>query len=242
MKAKSFLFALPFLLASSLIAGPVLEVRNAEGKALQIQLIAVEGENVVFSTTGKDVKEHTLALAKFDGASQEKLREAGKALPPRLPKLDIDVSISNRRDKKGYFMVEQVVSSKVKLRNLSTQIPYPAAKGYVVYFGQDRRNPGMFKVMGNKSFDFSIEPNKAFETDVLGFKTSYDSDNKGAGNIGGYQYECYVLVLTNAEGKVLATKTTDGSLRTAIDKDVSKAERLVKMNVDQVLNKELEAN
>ena len=241
MKAKPLLlFALTAFLHQPLLAGPVVEVRNTEGKALRIELIAVEGDNVVFNTTGKEVKEHTLPIAKFDASSQEKLREEGKGLPARLPKIDIEVVISNKRDKDGYYMINQSVSSKVKIRNLSTRIDYPAAKGHVIYFGQNRRNDGFFKVMANEHFDFSIPANKTFETDVLGFKTSYDSDNKGYGNIGGYQYESYVLVLTDAEGNVIGTKTTNGSLRSAIDKDLSKAKRLVDLKLSEILNKDLE--
>ncbi len=240
MNAKPLLFALAALLQLPLLAGPIVEVRNTEGKALKIELIAVEGDNVVFATVGKDIKEHTLPIAKFDASSQEKLREEAKGIPARLPKIDIEVVISNKRDKQGYYMINQTISSKVKIRNLSTRIDYPASKGYMVYFGQNRRNDGLFKLMANKNFEFNILANKTFETDVLGFKTSYDSDNKGYGNIGGYQYECYVLVLTDAEGNVIGTKTTDGSLRSAIEKDLSKAKRLIDLKEDETLNKDLE--
>lgn len=240
MNAKPLLFALAALLQLPLLAGPVVEVRNADGKALKIELIALEGGSVVFNTTGKEIKEHTLPIAKFDAASQEKLREEAKDLPPRLPKIDIEVVISNKRDKDGYYMINQSVASKVKIRNLTTRIDYPASKGHVIYFGQDRRNDGFFKVMANEHFEFSVPANKIFETDVLGFKTSYDSDNKGYGNVGGYQYESYVLVLTDVEGNVIGTKTTDGSLRSAIEKDLSKAKRLIDMKPNEILNKDLE--
>jgi hypothetical protein len=239
MKAK-LLLAVAAMSQFPLLAGPVLEVRNTEGKALKIELIAVEGDNVVFSTTGKEVKEHILPIAKFDAASQEKVREEAKTLPPRLPKINIEVVISNKRDKQGYYMVNQTVSSKVKIRNLTTRIDYPASKGHVIYFGQNRRNDGFFKVMANEHFEFSVPANKTFETDVLGFKTRYDSDNKGYGNVGGYQYESYVLVLTDPEGKVIGTKTTDGSLRSAIEKDLSKARRLIDLKPSEILNKDLE--
>ena len=78
------------LLASSVSAGPVIEVRNTEGKPLMIELLALDGANVVFSTTGGKAKEHTMALGKFDAASQDKIREEAKSLPPRLPKLDME--------------------------------------------------------------------------------------------------------------------------------------------------------
>jgi hypothetical protein len=240
VNGKHLLLAVATLLPLPALAGPIVEVRNTEGKSLKIELIAVEGDSVTFNTIGKESKEHTLPIAKFDGSSQEKIREEGQGLPIRLPKIDIEVVISNKRDKEGYYMVNQTVASKVKIRNLSTRTNYPASKGHVVYFGQNRRNDGFFKVMANHSFEFSVPANKTFETDVLGFKTSYDSDNKGYGNIGGYQYESYVLVLTDPEGNVIGTKTTDGSLRSALERDLSKAKRLIELKVDEQLNKNLE--
>jgi len=241
MNTKGLLFFIAAIASSPLLAGPTLDVKNSEGRALMIELIALDGETVTFSTVGEKAKEHSLPLAKFDEASQEKLREEAKTLPPRLPKIDIEVSISNKRDKDGYYMVTQAVSSKVKIRNLTTNINFPKAKGHVVYFGQNRRSPGVFKLMGKQSFDFTIPASKTFETDVLGFKTRYDSDNKGYGNIGGYQYESYILVITDEEGNVIATKTTDGSIRTAVDKDKSKAKALVDLPENAMLNKNLES-
>ena len=127
--------SLPVLISaffcSSVWAGPVIEVRNAEGKALMIELLALEGDNVVFATTGGKAKEHTLGILKFDTDSQGKIREEAKALPPRVPKLDIEVVVSKRREKRGYYMVDQEVSAKVKLRNLSARIPFPATKAAI---------------------------------------------------------------------------------------------------------------
>lgn len=240
MKAKPLSFLLA-LLAPALWAGPVIEVRNADGKPLVIELLAVEGENVVFATTGDKAKEHTLAIAKFDTDSQAKIREEGKALPPRLPKLDIEVVVSKRREKEGYYMVRQEVSAKVKLRNLSARIPFPATKGTITYFGRNRKNPDNYRVMSKRPFNVeALVPNKGTETDVLGFKTSFDSDNKGYGNVGGYEYDSYLLILTDAEGNILANKTSDAGVRAAIEKDASKAKQLADLTEGTVVDKNLE--
>ena len=240
MKTKplSFFFA---LLSPTLWAGPVIEVRNADGKTLMIELLALDGENVVFTTTGEKSKEHTLGLAKFDTDSQEKIREEAKALPPRLPKLDIEVVVSKRREKDGYYMINQEVSAKVKLRNLSARIPFPATKGTITYFGRNRKNPDNYRVMSKRSFDVeALIPNKGTEAEVLGFKTRFDSDNKGYGNVGGYEYDSYLLILADAEGNIIANKTSDAGVRAAIEKDASKTKQLSDLAEGAVVDKNLE--
>ena len=237
--------SLPVLISaffcSSVWAGPVIEVRNAEGKALMIELLALEGDNVIFATTGGQAKEHTLGILKFDTDSQGKIREEAKALPPRVPKLDIEVVVPKRREKRGYYMVDQEVSAKVKLRNLSARIPFPATKAAITYFGRDRRNPDKYKVMSKRPFDVEgLAPTTGAEKEVLGFKTSFDSDNKGYGNVGGYEYDSYLLTLTDEAGNILAHKTSDAGVRAVIEKDASKAKQLSELSAGALVDKNLE--
>lgn len=240
MKTKPLSFLLA-LLTPVVWAGPTIEVRNSDGKSLMIELLAVEGDNVVFSTTGEKSKEHTLAIAKFDADSQTKIREEGKTLPPRLPKLDIEVVVSKRREKEGYYMINQEVSAKVKLRNLSARIPFPATKGTITYFGRNRKNPDNYRVMSKRSFDVeALIPNKGTEANVLGFKTRFDSDNKGYGNLGGFEYDSYLLTLVDPEGNILAHKTSDAGVRAVIEKDASKAKQLADLKEGAVVDKNLE--
>lgn len=241
MKAIPALALIGALLSGSALAGPVLEVRNADGKSLEIELLALDGEDVVFSTTGARPKEHTLAIAKFDSESQDKIREEAKTLPPRLPKMDIEVVVSKRTRKDGYYMVNQEVSAKVKLKNLSARIPFPATKGAITYFGRNRKNPDNYKVMSKRSFEVAgLIPNKGTEMEVLGFKTRFDSDNKGYGNIGGYEYDSYLLTLADAEGNVLAHKTSDAGVRAVIEKDASKTKQLSQLEEGAIVDKNLE--
>ena len=234
---------LPVILAiTSLpaLAGPVFDVRSSEGKALRIELLEVSGETVTFTTAGeKGGKEHSLPIARFEASSQTRILEEAKDLPPRLPKLDIEVVVSKKREKDGYYMVNQTVSAKVKLRNLNPRIAFPKSKVHLTYFGRNRRNGENYKVMERKSFDCELAAGAQTEEPVEGFKTRYDSDNKGYGNVGGYQYDSYLLVITDQEGNVIEAKTSDAGVRALIAKDRSKAAVLNKTTVNTVLNKEL---
>jgi hypothetical protein len=221
-------------------AGPIIDVKSSEGKAIKIELLELSGETVTFATQGeKGTKEHSLPLTRFDPDSRITILDESKDLPPRLPKLDIEVVVSKKRDKEGYYMVTQTVSAKVKLRNLSNRIAFPKSKVHLTYFGRDRRDPDNYKVMARKSFDCELAVNAQTEELVDGFKTRYDSDNKGYGNIGGYQYDSYLLVITDAEGNVIDAKTSDAGVRALIEKDRSKARKLNETGVNAMLNKEL---
>ncbi|MDB6079788.1 MAG: hypothetical protein JWO82_3535, partial [Akkermansiaceae bacterium] len=93
MTKFSSVFAIPFLAAATAFAAPF-DVKDTQGRTLTIELESLEGSNVTFSAGGK---EHTLTLDKFDEASQAKIKETAKAMPPQIPKLDIDISVSNKR-------------------------------------------------------------------------------------------------------------------------------------------------
>jgi hypothetical protein len=222
------------------LAGPVFDVRSSDGKALKIELLEVSGETVTFATVGeKGGKEHSLALGRFDPDSQKRILDEGKDLPPRLPKLDIEVVVSKKREKDGYYMVNQTVSAKVKLKNLNPRVAFPKSKVHLTYFGRNRRNAENYKVMARKTFDCELAAGGQTEEPVEGFKTRFDSDNKGYGNIGGYQYDSYLLVITDQEGNVIEAKTSDAGVRALLAKDRTKAATVNKTSVNTVLDKDL---
>ncbi|MEK7953730.1 hypothetical protein [Luteolibacter soli] len=223
-----------------LLAGPVFDVRSSDGKAIKIELLELSGENVTFNTVGeKGGKEHSLALARFDPDSQKKILDEGKDLPPRLPKLDIEVVVSKKKDKDGYYMVNQTVSARVKLKNTNPRIAFPKSTVHLTYFGRSRENAANYKVMGRKTFECELAAGKQTEEAVEGFKTRYDSDNAGDYNLGGYQYDSYLLVITDAAGNVIDSRTSDAGVRALLAKDLSKAAEINKTAVNKILNKDL---
>jgi hypothetical protein len=237
MTKFSPLFAIPLLLVSSAFAAAPFEVKDTQGHSLTIDLIAVDGANVTFSTAGK---EHTLTLDRFDDPSQAKIKEAGKDLPPQRPKLDIDISVSNKRQKVGYYKATQTISQKMLLKNLSPSIAYPASKGYIVSIGHDREYKDHYKILATSSFDISVPANKTFEQTTVPFSTTYDAENKGSGNLGGYEYESYVFVITDPAGAVLVSKSLDAYLRVQLEKDTSLAKKIITLKKDQLVDKNME--
>lgn len=213
-------FSGALLIWSTLVAttfgGASMTVTDLKGRSLAIELISLAGDSVTFRRQG-DPKEFTLPIGNFDGTSQELIRKESSSLPAVLPKIQPDVVIGKRRRKdNSYYRVIQDVTCTVKLSNLSNTLQVPALKGTIVFIGQDQRTPEVLSVLSSQSFEFSMKPGESLSKEMEPFFTTYDSDNKGVGNVGGFQYFGYILVLTDASGNVVLDDTTTGSIRQAI--------------------------
>lgn len=198
-------------------AQPALSVKDTKGRAIEIELIAANSKTVRFRRANNP-QEFSLALDQFDAASRALITKTAASLPPELPPIEADVVIGKRKKKDGsYYMVEQVITATVKLRNCSHDTPLPKLTGRTIFIGQDRRRPNDCTVLSAQDFPVEIKPGESSSTELESFDTRYDSDNKGEGNAGGYQYNCYLLVFLNAKKEVVFSQTTDGGLRKEIE-------------------------
>jgi hypothetical protein len=238
---------LPRLLALSLAAsalaeaGPILTVRDSQGRALEIELLSSDGENVSFRRTDNKL-EFTLPLARFDEASQAAVREKAASLPPVVPKIEPEVVIGKRRQKEGYYMERQTVTCTVKLRNTSKNLPVPELTAKMVFIGQDRRVTTKFSVLARREFKIRIEPGQTFSEELKPFTTRYDSDNKGYGNVGGYQYTGFLLVVTDAEDNLVLEHTTDPTIKKGFARDLNFSRMLVGQRAGTVLDERLQTD
>lgn len=232
------IWAYPALLLVSigLAAGDPMNVSDTNGRDISIDLLQVDGNKVTFSVKGKK-GEFELNLDRFDEASQKSILEAAKTLKPRYPELDIDVVIGKRRDKgTSSYMVTQEVSSKVQIENTSLKLPMPKTTARIIFIGRGRKTGDFYKVLAAEEFQVSIKPGKDFEFEPKGFVTRYDSDNRGTGNIGGYQYDSYILALLDEDGRVINHKTSDPSIRALIENHTIMVSKVVAFPVNTLLN------
>jgi hypothetical protein len=210
-----------FLLLAALVfpcwAGPMMSVSDTQGRALEIELLALNGDSVRFRRVDTG-KEFEVAIDLFDDASRKKIRTEAKDLPPMLPPLEVEAVIGKRRSKgDSYYMMTQTISCTMKLRNRSHNIALPPLTARVFFIGQNQRNPGTFTMLSVQDFEVELEPGGSSETPLEPFITRYDSDNKGYGNIGGYQYSGYLMLLLNDKKEVVFHYTTDPKTRKAVD-------------------------
>lgn len=228
-------------LLSAIARGAPLAVTDLKGRSIEIDIVSLAGENVTFRRPGSP-KEFTLAVTQFDESSQEQIRKQAAALPAPPPKLSVDVVIGKRRTDKAdsYYMKTQEVTCVVKLTNLSNTNVVPSLKGKIVFIGQNTRTPANFTVLSNQNFEASMETGETVTRSTENFRTSYDSDNKGVGNVGGYQYYGYILALTDEAGTIVFNQTTTGSFRKALESKESLLKQVIDYRKGMNLTDKLE--
>jgi hypothetical protein len=224
-------------ISSGFLFGAPISVTDQKGRAIEIELVAVAGDSVTFRRAGK---EFTLPIGNFADASQELIRKEAGRIPAVIPKIQPDVVIGKRRQKDdSFYMVKQEITCTVKLANPSNTAPVPPVSGKIVFIGQDRRTPELFEILSSQSVEASIKPGETLVREMEPFITTYDSDNKGTGNVGGSQYIGYVLVLLSEAGDVVLDDTKTASLRQSISAKPSVLKELVNYPKGQLVTEKL---
>ena len=228
-------------LAVTAFCADSISVTDLKGRSITIELTSLANNSVTFRRQG-DPKEFTLPVANFDQASQELIRKQAAQLPAVMPKIQPEVIIGKRRaDVAGSrYMVKQEITGTIKLTNPSATASIPAATGKIIFLGQNTRTPGLFKILSSQSFEVTIKPGETFIKEVDSFSTSYDSDNKGSGNVGGYQYFGYFFALIDASDTVILDLTTTGSFRVALANKPELVKKVVALPKGTTLNEKLE--
>ena len=218
----------------------VVTVTDKNGRSLTAQLISVSETHAKVKRV-TDEKVFELPLASLNEASVKLLKEKAADLPKVYPELDVKISIGKRRVQKddSYYMKTQTITTGVTLKNKDFEEDFPKSSARVVYIGQDKRNPDQYKVLFTNDFDVAPAASKTAEATLPEFTTSYDSDNEGYGNIGGFQYEGYIFIIWDSEKKVILHKTTNAMISKALESDNSTLGRMIKIRKDTLLDEHL---
>lgn len=217
----------------------VLQVTDLKGRAIEIELLSLVGDTVNFRRAGNS-KEFSLPVSSFAESSQTLIRKSASLIPVPPPKIDTEVVIGKRRSKgDSYYLMKQEITCKIKLKNPNFT-PIPPMTGKILFIGQDRRTPDLLKVISTQSVECDIAAGKTFEREMKGFTTTYDSDNKGVGNVGGIQYMGYVLVMVDAAQNVVLDHTTTGSFRQAITTKPALLKEMLSYSVGAILTEKLQ--
>lgn len=240
------MLSLRLLTVAILAFGPIpcradlISVRDTKDRTVQIDLLAFEDDKAVFTVPGKGDREFALPLAHFDAISQEKIKMAARKLKARLPKLELDVTVGRRRKKVNFYLVRQTVTSKVTIQNTSHSLSFPSAKGRILFIGRNSKNNDIYSILRSQEFEVpQIARSGATEFEPKSFVTEYDSDNDGYGNVGGWQYDSYVVAVLDDDGRILASKTSDPSIRAALEKEPALLAKVLEFERDQRFDKSM---
>lgn len=203
--------------AAAAFAAPVITVKDKAGRSMDIEVSGVTGDRVSFTRTS-DGKIFQLPLNTFDAESVERITAAKGEAATSHPPYIVDLVVEKRRKKDGYYMVTQTVAAKVTVKN-PADLAAPPASVRVVYLGEDRRTGKAYSVLAVRDYKIELPAGKSDVRELDPFTTRYDSDNKGDGNIGGVQYDGYLLLILNAAGEIVQHECNSAKLNEVIKRD-----------------------
>lgn len=212
------------LLALSLCAGAAVSVSAAEievsstsGQKITVEVLGYTASSGNVRIKRSDGQIINTKISVFDKASQELIIANA---PAKTAKLDIDVSNGKKRERDGdsFYRKIMTVSTSVKVANQSRDIDLPNTKFTILLIGRNSkryadRDQDWYRVLSVQTFSTQLVAGKSSEHELKSFKTSYDSD-KDDSNLGGWEFEGYLLVGQDADGKVVTTKTNLGAVGT----------------------------
>lgn len=215
LKLPAYL-ALIFLAATDAPAKPVVSLTDQSGRSMDAEIITVADGKVSFIRKS-DGKRFALPLATFNAETVARIGNQATVSESQHPQYLKDVVIEKRRSKKSgsYYMVTQTVGAKVTIKNPEPMKPAPGVSVKFLYLGEDRRKGDRYEILGTAEYSIQLAAGAADVREIEKITTTFDSDNKGTGNIGGLQYDGYVLIMSAASGEVLSHTSSNGKLAAA---------------------------
>ena len=222
-----FLFSRLLLVCFSCAAFAVadaeeIEVSSTSGQSMTVEVLGYTASSGNVQIKRSDGQIFNTKISVFDDESQKKIIANA---PKEMAKLDIDVSIGRKRERQGgsFYMKNMTVSTSVKVSNQSRDIDLAKTDFTILLVGRNsrryaNRDEDWYKILSVQKFSTELAAGKSSEFELNSFKTAYDSD-KDSSNVGGWEFEGYLLVGLDAEGKIVATKTTLGEVGTVTLKE-----------------------
>lgn len=215
-------------------------ITDKKGRSLKVELVALIKSELSFKKAGKSTV-MKISLDKLSANSATAVRkkmEELQAQDAKNPPLEIKVVI-NKNDRKqsgSYYMKTMAIEATVGLKNKDLNIDADECLCTVLIVGEDQKVKEDFQVLGKHEFPLKPE-HKMAEHTTKPTVTKYDSDNQGYGNIGGYKYDGYILIVRNSDKDVIATKTNISRLKNNFSENHQK--RLLKAKKGAKLNRDM---
>lgn len=216
-------YLLPFILAGvSSLEAAVIEVANTSGQKMTVEIVSYTASSGNVRIKRADGQFFNTKLSVFDAPSQEKIIANA---PKELPDFSLDVSIGRQRARQGNsaYMQNMTITTSVKVENKSRDIDLDQTNCTIVLVGRNakryaNRAYDWFKVLSVQKFSTTLTAGKSSEHELRAIETTYDQD-KDSSNLGGWEFEGYLLVAQDEDGNIIATKTTLGDVSTTTLKD-----------------------
>lgn len=205
-----------------LVAAPV-EVANKAGQSMTVEVLAYTASsgNVRIQRTS-DGQIFNSKIDLFDAASQERIIANA---PKELAKFEMDVSVGKKRRDIGSssYLENMTITTSVKVANQSRDIDLDETDFTILLVARNSsryadRSQDWYKLLSTQKFSTKLAAGESSEHELKPIETAYDSD-KDSSNVGGWEFEGYLLVAQDKSGKVIATKTSLGTVSTTTVKE-----------------------
>ncbi|MCB1235485.1 MAG: hypothetical protein KDM91_10470 [Verrucomicrobiae bacterium] len=218
-------------------------VKSTSGQSMDVEVLAYtkSSGNVRIKRTS-DGQIFNVKLDAFDAESQKKIADAA---PVAMPKLNIEVSNGARRAREGNssYMKRQEITASVSVKNESRDIDLAKTKFTILLIGRNTsrfadRDQDWSKILANETFTNSLPAGQELKFECKPIMTSYDSD-KDYTNVGGWDFDGYLLVLQDEEGRVIEAKTSIGVVESSTLKDKPFLAKATQLSVGTEVERDL---
>lgn len=200
----------------------VIEVASTSGQKMTVEIISHTASSGNVRIKRADGQFFNTKISVFDAASQEKIIANA---PKELPDFTFDVSNGRQRARQGNsaYMQEMTITTSVKVENRSRDIDLDQTNCTIVLVGRNakryaNRAYDWYKILSVQKFSTKLVAGKSSEHELKAIETVYDQD-KDSSNLGGWEFEGYLLVAQDEEGNIIATKTSLGQVGITTAKD-----------------------
>lgn len=223
--------ALSLLMMMGSCIAEVITIEDSKGRSIMVDLMSGNEKSIKIKRL-KDGKVFSMPLSSLSQKSKTEIKKKLKTLKPEYPPLEADVVIGKRRtSENGYYSKTMTITAKVTVTNKDRQNPCPPCQCNIILVGESQSYKDRFLVLTNQSFELTpTDGGKDFETEPL-ITTYYKAY--------GYKYEGYLLVVSDAEGSVLLTKTLFPEIKKAIETEVNFVSKFINYPAQTYLNKSM---
>lgn len=209
-------------MAASSLGAATIEVANKAGQSMTVEVISYTASSGNVRIQRSDGQIFNTKLDVFDAASQERIIANA---PKEVAKFEMDVSVGKKRRDQGSstYMENMTITTSAKVTNVTRDTDLGETNFTILLVARNsrryaNRSEDWYKILSVQRFSTQLPAGKFSEHELKSVETSYDSD-KDSSNVGGWEFEGYLLVAQDPAGKILATKTTLGQVLTTTLKE-----------------------
>lgn len=209
-------------MAASPLGAATIEVANKAGQSMTVEVISYTASSGNVRIQRSDGQIFNTKLDVFDAASQERIIANA---PKEVAKFEMDVSVGKKRRDQGSstYMENMTITTSAKVTNVTRDTDLGETNFTILLVARNsrryaNRSEDWYKILSVQRFSTQLPAGKFSEHELKSVETSYDSD-KDSSNVGGWEFEGYLLVAQDPAGKILATKTTLGQVLTTTLKE-----------------------